>query len=89
MAIQFARTAYVSRSDGGNACLKAAYSLRGKVKCERTGEVFNFSKRGGNVHHEILLPEGVDPKFKNSSYLWNMAENIENERIAKSRKNSF
>lgn len=86
MAIQFARTSYVSRYSGGNACLKSSYNERSIVFCERTGENFNFLSRGGNVHHAILLPENVNTVFKDSTYLWNAAEHIEkrkNSQVAK------
>ncbi|MDZ4322728.1 MAG: MobA/MobL family protein, partial [Alphaproteobacteria bacterium] len=86
MAIQFARCEYVSRSSGGNACRKASYNQREEIRCERTGELFSFKERGGNVHHEILLPSGADEKFKNSSVLWNEAEHCErriNSQVAK------
>lgn len=77
MAIQFARVQYVSRSTGANSCRKAAYNERAQIRCERTGEVFHFQHKRDNVYHEILLPEGVDLKFKNSSVLWNAAEHAE------------
>ncbi|MBS0271766.1 MAG: AAA family ATPase [Proteobacteria bacterium] len=86
MAIQFARCEYVSRSSGGNACRKASYNQRESVRCERTGELFSFKERNGNVHHEILLPLGADEKFKNSSVLWNEVEACErriNSQLAK------
>ncbi|MBP6951535.1 MAG: AAA family ATPase [Alphaproteobacteria bacterium] len=86
MAIQFARCEYVSRSSGGNACRKASYNQREDIRCERTGELFSFKERGGNVHHEIILPKGADEKFKNSSVLWNEAEACEgrsNSQVAK------
>jgi Ti-type conjugative transfer relaxase TraA len=80
VAIQFARCQYVSRSSGGNACRKASYNQREEIRCERTGELFSFKERGGNVHHEILLPQGADEKFKNSSVLWNEAERCEKRK---------
>lgn len=80
MAIQFARCEYVSRSTGGNACRKAAYSQREEIRCDRTGELFSFKERGGNAHHEVLLPEGVDEKFKDSSTLWNEVEQCEKRK---------
>ena len=86
MAIQFARCEYVSRSTGGNACRKALYNQRNELRCERTGELFSFKAREGNVHHEILLPDGVSEKFKNSSVLWNEVEACEkriNSQVAK------
>ncbi|OJW52228.1 MAG: hypothetical protein BGO67_05390 [Alphaproteobacteria bacterium 41-28] len=80
MAIQFARCEYVSRSKGGNACRKASYNQRTEIRCERTGELFSFQDRGGDVHHEILLPEGADLRFKSSSILWNEAERCERRK---------
>lgn len=80
MAIQFARCEYISRSTGGNACRKASYNQRDALRCERTGELFSFKEKGGNVHHEVLLPEGADGRFKNSSILWNEAENCEKRK---------
>ena len=80
MAIQFARCEYVSRSTGGNACRKASYNQRETISCETTGQVFSFKERGGNLHHEILLPQGADDKFKNSEVLWNEAERCEKRK---------
>ncbi|ARN84782.1 hypothetical protein GQ61_05170 [Candidatus Nucleicultrix amoebiphila FS5] len=39
--------------------------------------MFHFQHKRDNVYHEILLPEGADLKFKNSSVLWNAAEHAE------------
>lgn len=77
MAIQFARLEYVSRSTGGNACRKSAYNERSAVECDRTGQLFNFTKKTDNVFHEVLLPKGAHEKFKYSSVLWNEAEKWE------------
>ena len=77
MAIQFARIEILSRKSGGNACCKGAYNARTKVLDEKTGEVFNFTKQGGNVHHEILLPHGVDKSFAKTEILMNAVEHIE------------
>ena len=77
MAIAFARLEVVSRSKGSNACLKAAYNERTKINCERTGQTFFFGHRDGNVHHEVLLPQGADSKFNQAKILWNAAEKVE------------
>lgn len=53
MAIQFARLEYVSRSTGGNACRKAAYSECTSLKCERTGELFYFEHKEDGIYHFI------------------------------------
>jgi Ti-type conjugative transfer relaxase TraA len=82
MAIAFARLQYVSRSSGGNACLKSAYNERSQMTCERSGQTFFFKHRDGNICHEILLPEEADSRFSESSVLWNAAE------FAEKRQNS-
>ena len=82
MAIQFGRVERVSRSSGGNACCKGAYNARTIIKDQKTNVTYNFQQRGGNVYHTILLPKGVDSKFKNAGALTNAIEQIE------TRKNS-
>ena len=77
MAIQFARIEIVGRSTGGNACCKGAYNGRTKINDIRTNITYNFQKRGDNVYHEILLPEEVDQKFKNTQILMNEVERCE------------
>ncbi|ABV84883.1 AAA family ATPase [Rickettsia massiliae] len=80
MAIQFARIEIVSRSEGKNACLKAAYNARLIIKDERTNVTYNFSKKGDNVYHAVLLPSHVDQKFKNPSILMNEVEKSEKRK---------
>lgn len=88
MAIQFARVEYVSRSSGGNACHKAAYNERSVIRCERTGELFNFKNKGDLSYHEILLPEGASSIFKDSKTLWNAAEKAEKRKDSQVAKES-
>ncbi len=80
MAIPFANAEYVSRSSGSNACCKGAYNARTKIKDEQTNITYNFQKQGGNVFHEILLPEGVDKKFLDTRILMNEVERTENRK---------
>ena len=80
MAIQFARIEIVGRSTGGNACCKGAYNARTKINDIRTNVTYNFQKRGDNVYHEILLPEEVDQKFKNTQILMNEVERCEKRK---------
>ena len=77
MAIGFVRIERVKRSKGKNACCKSAYNARTKILDQKTGEIFNFTKLGGNTYHEVLLPSHVDSKFKNLSELTNAIEHIE------------
>ncbi|HJK87185.1 MAG TPA: AAA family ATPase [Candidatus Megaira endosymbiont of Nemacystus decipiens] len=80
MAIQFARVERVSRTNAKNACCKGAYNARTKVKDQRTNVTYNFSEKGDNVYHEILLPEYVSTKFKSVSELMNLVEETERKK---------
>ena len=80
MAIQFARIEVVSRSSGGNACCKGAYNARTKIKDEQTNVTYNFQKKGDNIYHEVLLPEGADQKFKDIKILMNEVEKCEKRK---------
>ena len=83
MAIQYARLRYISRSKGMNACFRAAYNGNLKIRDNKIGKTFDFSKKSTNVYHEILLPLYVDKEFQNIEYLMNEVE--VNERQKKSQ----
>ncbi len=80
MAIAFARARYLSRAAGGNAVRSAAYNAREAIQAERTGELFHFRHRDAPEHHEVLLPEGADPRFADCAVLWNAAEAAERRK---------
>jgi Ti-type conjugative transfer relaxase TraA len=77
LAIAFARIQFVKRSAGQNACHKAAYNGRTSITNERTGESYNYANKGDGAYHAVLLPEGVDERFKDPRLLWNVAEKRE------------
>ena len=82
MAIQFARARYISRSTGGSAVRSAAYNERAAITSDRTGELYYFKHRDAPEHHEVLLPDGADPRFADSAVLWNAAEAAEKRKDA-------
>jgi len=80
VAIAFARARYLSRAAGGNAVRSAAYNAREAIQAERTGELFHFRHRDAPEHHEVLLPDGADPRFADCAVLWNAAEAAERRK---------
>jgi Ti-type conjugative transfer relaxase TraA len=82
VAIQFARARYISRSTGGSAVRSAAYNERAAITSDRTGELYYFKHRDAPEHHEVLLPDGADPRFADSAVLWNAAEAAEKRKDA-------
>jgi Ti-type conjugative transfer relaxase TraA len=77
LAIAFARIQFVKRSIGQNACHKSAYCARSIVKDEQTGTTYNYSDKGDQVYHAVVLPEGANERFLDAKVLWNTAEKKE------------
>ncbi len=81
MPIGFARFEFVKRSSGKNACAKSAYNSRSKIHFSgneiQKPQTFDWSKNVPPVYHKILLPNGVDSKYKSPEVLWNTAEKTE------------
>lgn len=80
----------VGRGAGRRATAAAAYRSGERVRDERTGELFNYSRRRDVLHTEIFLPsqfDGVPVAWARSrERLWNTAEHAEkrhNSRVAR------
>src|SRR6204780_2609393 len=72
----------MSRSKGQSATAAAAYRSAQKIRDERTGELHDYSRKGGVLHRELVTPEGAPGWARNRERLWNAAE------AAETRKNS-
>lgn len=81
------RVEFVSRSNGGNACRKAAYYSRDSIEfegnCVLAPRAFDFSDREAPAYHNILLPKGADENFKIPEILWNAASQKEKQHNAR------
>jgi Tfp pilus assembly protein PilV len=64
----------VSRSAGRSATAAAAYRSGQAITDERTGQVFDYSKRSGVMLAEVVMPDG-QPAEREA--LWNAAEAAE------------
>ena len=82
----------VARSSGRSATSAAAYRAGERIRDERTGALYNHSKREDVLHKEIFLPSKLDQTHagtewaRDRSTLWNMAEKAEkqsNSRVAR------
>ncbi|TRL37601.1 hypothetical protein FM996_02250 [Methylosinus sporium] len=75
----------IGRSKGRSAVAAAAYRAGEKLTHSRgadRSQVFDFAKRRGVVHTEILLPEGVPKWLGDRQKLWSHVEKIEKRRDA-------
>ncbi|MGH8230449.1 MAG: MobQ family relaxase [Steroidobacteraceae bacterium] len=87
MAIFYLQIQDVSRGAGRSAVAAAAYRAGERLRDERTGTLYNHSRRTDVRHTEILLPRGVagsDPGWAaERASLWNAAERAELRRNAR------
>jgi MobA/MobL family len=92
MAIFHLQIKPVSRSSGRTATAAAAYRSGERIRDERTGALYNHSKRADVLHKEIFLPSKLDRPdagvewARDRSSLWNTAEKAEqrsNSRVAR------
>lgn len=72
----------ISRSSGRSATSAAAYRSAARIHDLRTGEVFDFTRKRGVVHREIVAPDKAPSWALDRQALWNAAEKAE------ARKNS-
>lgn len=71
----------ISRSAGRTSTAAAAYRSASRIVDERTGEEFDFRRKQGVVHSEIVFPPGCNWQPERSE-LWNAAEAAEKRKDA-------
>lgn len=64
----------VSRGKGKSAVAAAAYRSGEKLTNEWDGMTHDYTRKGGVVHTEIMLPPHAPPSFADRSTLWNSVE---------------
>ncbi|MGI6498995.1 MAG: MobQ family relaxase [Oscillospiraceae bacterium] len=74
MAIYHCNISIVSRGKGKSAVAAAAYRSGEKLTNEWDGMTHDYTRKGGVVHTEILLPEHAPPSCSDRSTLWNSVE---------------
>ena len=72
----------VGRSGGRSATGAAAYRAGERITDERTGEVFDYTRKGGVESAEIVMPAGIEWQ-PSREQLWNAAEAAERRKDAK------
>ena len=77
MAIFHSHIQIISRGKGKSAVAAAAYRAGETIKNEYDGIVHDYTRKGGIVYTEILLPGHAPAEYSNRTVLWNAAEKIE------------
>ena len=72
----------IKRSAGQSAIASAAYRSGEKLHSEYYGEDSDYTKKGGVICSEILLPSHAPPSFSDRETLWNEVEKVERGKKA-------
>jgi hypothetical protein len=82
MAIYHFDASVISRSKGRSATAAAAYRTAEVINDHRTGEVHDYSRKGGVLHTEIIAPDHAPAWVHDRSSLWNAVEGAERRKDA-------
>lgn len=80
MAIYHCSIKIISRGKGKSAVAASAYRSGETITNEYDGVTHDFTRKGGIVHTEIMLPPHAPPDFADRSVLWNSVEKIEKSK---------
>ena len=80
MAIFHLSVKTVSRSAGRSATAAAAYRAGVEITDERTGEIHDYTRKGGVESAELVLPAGAPEWAADRAALWNAAEQAEKRK---------
>ncbi len=72
----------IKRSAGQSAVAAAAYRSGEKLHSEYYGEDSDYTRKGGVICSEILLPPQAPPSFSDRETLWNAVEKVERGKKA-------
>ena len=76
----------IKRSAGQSAIASAAGE---KLHSEYYGEVSDYTRKGGVICSEILLPSHAPPEYADRETLWNAVEKAERGKKAQLASNVF
>lgn len=82
MAIYHCSIKIISRGKGKSAVAAAAYRSGENLTNEYDGITHDYTRKGGVVHTEILLPDHAPAEYADRAVLWNAVEKIEKAKNA-------
>ena len=77
MALYHFNVTQASRGKGQSAVACAAYRSGEKLYDDYYGEIQDYTKKGGVLYTEVMLPEYAPERLKDRQTLWNEVEKIE------------
>ena len=80
MAIYHLSVKTISRSAGRSATAAAAYRAGVEITDERTGEIHDYTRKGGVESAALILPDNAPEWASDRAQLWNAAEQAEKRK---------
>ena len=77
MSLYHFHVTQIKRSKGYSAMAAAVYRAGEKLYCDYYGETFDFTRKKGVLHSEIILPENTPEEFRDRQFLWDSVESNE------------
>jgi len=77
MALYHFHADLIRRSKGQSAVAAAAYRAGEKLHCDYYGNDADYTRKGGVICSEILLPAHAPPEYADRETLWNAVEQTE------------
>ena len=82
MALYHFHVGQIKRSAGRSAVECAAYRAGEKLYSEYYGQFSDYTRKGGVIHSEVLLPPHAPREYAERQTLWNAVEDAERNRNA-------
>ena len=82
MALFYFTVDQMKRSEGQSAIASAAYRSGERLYSEYYGEYSDYTRKGGVICSDILLPSHAPPEFADRQTLWNAVEQEERGKKA-------
>ncbi len=80
MAIYHLSAKIIGRKAGRSVVAAAAYRSGQELRDEQVGQTFDYTRKGGVEHTEILAPEAAPPWALDRAVLWNTVEQVEKRK---------
>lgn len=77
MALYHFSADQISRGDGQSSVASAAYRAGEKLTDEYYGQIHDYTRKGGVIMSEIILPPHAPERFADRETLWNEVEKVE------------
>ena len=82
MALFHLSVTQTKRSAGQSAIASAAYRAGERLYSEYYGEYSDYTRKGGVIYSDILLPSHAPPEYADRQTLWNAVEKAERGKNA-------